>query len=114
MRKQAYVWPSVCMFVWRLLQLTVKSLRDPGVQLSHAIDRLVGMDGMDKPCAPLKSPKNVRKGKAENGEKWQKHKGRRSPSTDGLKLFKHLLWIYWLPINLWLLQNAVQTPFPHI
>lgn len=41
----------------RLLQLAVKSLRDPGVQLYHAIDRLVGEDGMDKHCTPLKSQK---------------------------------------------------------
>lgn len=35
--------------------LALKSRRDPGVQLFHAIDRLVGEDGMDKRCAPVKS-----------------------------------------------------------
>lgn len=79
-----------CVYVClkKLLQLAVKSLRDPGVQLSRAIDRLVGEDGMDKRCAPLKSQKCE---KRQVWEQWLKHKGRRFPSTDGFKLLKHLL-----------------------
>lgn len=79
-----------CVYVClkRLLQLAVKSLRDPGVQLSRAIDRLVEEDAMDKHCAP-QVPKKYKK--SQVWEQWLKHKGRRFSSTDGFKLLKHLL-----------------------
>lgn len=82
-----------CVYVGlkRLLQLAVKSLRDPGVQLSRAIDRLVGEDGMDKRCAPLKfHKKSVRKGKSENTKMRQERKGKISATIDSVKLLKGL------------------------
>lgn len=57
------VTECVWMFVWKdcCCNNAVKSLRDPGVQLSHAVDRLVGEDGMDKRSAPCKSQETVKR-----------------------------------------------------